>query len=86
MIQMNVRQQQIIDCLTLDADCRQRSEKMRHRLVGTYVDEGCTSTLLDDMRRRMSRADVFGIDGRDPIGVTDHSRGRQCGGALRHAG
>jgi hypothetical protein len=86
MVEVNVRQQNVLDGRARDAERFQRSQQIGHRVIRADVDECSAAAVLNDVGRRVSWMQVLGIDGRDSIRMPEESRGGWRCGTLWHAG
>jgi len=73
VIEMHVRQQQVVDRLPRHAELLKPGEEVRDGRVGSHIDEGRTARIDDDVRGRVSRVQVLAIDGADAVRMSIQS-------------
>ena len=69
VVQVHVRQQQVVHRAARDAELIQRRQQIGHGEVGADIDEGGAPAIHDQVCGRVSRVQVLGIDGGDAIGM-----------------
>ena len=69
VIEVHVGQQDVVDGVAGDAELGERRQQIRHRVVGADVDEGGASRVFDEVRRRVARIQILGIDRADAVRV-----------------
>ena len=74
VIQVHVREEEVVDRGALDAECRERGQQVRHGEVGADVDERGPPAVADQVRRRVPGVQVLGIDGGDTVRVPMEAR------------
>ena len=74
VVEMHVRQQQVVDGCARHAELVERGEQVRYRVVGADIDERRAPGVDDDMRRGVTCVQVFDIDRGDAVRMPVQSR------------
>jgi hypothetical protein len=67
VIEMNVRQEDVVNIRNVKVLLSERVEQQRYRVVRARIDERGVATFHDQVARVLQWAQVFGIDGNDAI-------------------
>src|SRR5437667_59903 len=73
VIEMHVRQQQVVDGFPRNAELREPGEQIRDGRVGPHIDEGRASRVDDDVRGGVPRIQVLAVDGADAVRMSIES-------------
>lgn len=71
VIQVHVSQKNVIDRLSRDPQNVKGIQQVGHRIICSDVDESRTAGVLNDVRGRMTRVQVLGVDCGDAVRMTE---------------
>lgn len=71
VIQVYVSQKNVINRLTGDPQNVQGIQQVGHGIICSDVDESRTTSVLNDVRGRMTRVQVLGVDRSDAVRMTE---------------